>query len=493
MRSLLFFCFCFCLATLAWYADALALERKTFRLSGSPSACLSGNAVIDIVVHDQDVWVAAGEGLSRTGDSGLTWSTWTREHGFGKGGLSALQVRGQEIWIATAYDTLIKDQGSLPAGGGLAYSTDGGGSWTFVPQPKDARDVTSYKPTTTHINNLTYDIALTDSAVWIASFAGGLRRSTDHGATWEIVTVDGAPFDVVGNLDHRMFSVVSDGKALWAGSAGGVHKSTDGGKTWITFTHLNQPRPISGNFVVALAIEKLKDDDLDIVWAATIEALDEGEFRAVSMSMDGGLTWDVVLEGEWAHNFAYRDEAVYVATDNGMFKSTDLGRTWAVFRNMIDSDTGDPLLTTEMYAIGAGPGSWTWLGSSDGLAATPDEGLTWKIFRAFKIPGESGNPQTYAYPNPFSYTRDNLLGGDGHIRFQYRTGSPAEVTVQVYDFSMALVRNVVRDKPRPVPGDYAEAWDGRNDLGETVANGVYFYRLRLSGGGEYWGKVIILN
>jgi hypothetical protein len=184
---------------------------------------------------------------------------------------------------------------------------------------------------------------------------------------------------------------------------------------------------------------------------------------------------------------------VYVATDNGMFKSPDLGMTWTAFRNVVDSETGDPLLTTEMYSVGAGPGNWTWLGSSDGLAATPDEGLTWRIFRAFEIPGESGNPQTYAYPNPFSYTRDNLLGGDGHVRFQYRIGSPAEVTVQVYDFSMALVRNVVQDKPRPVPGDYAEAWDGRNDLGEPVANGVYFYRLRLSGGGEYWGKVIILN
>jgi hypothetical protein len=491
MRSRLFFCFCFCLTALALQSDALSLGRKTFRLSGDPSAGLSGNAVIDIVVRGQDVWVGAGEGLSRTGDFGRTWSTYTRENGFGKGGLSAVQVRGQEIWVATAYDTLIKDQGSLPAGGGLAYSTDGGVSWTFVPQPKDARDVTAYKPTTTHINNLTYDIALTDSAVWIASFAGGLRRSTNHGAAWEIVTVDGAPFDVVGHLSHRMFSVLSDGETLWAGSAGGVHKSTDGGNSWTTFTHQNQLKPISGNFVVAIACQNWQGRK--IVWAATIEALDEGESRAVSISEDGGLTWDVVLEGEWAHNFTCRDGDVYVATDNGMFKSPDLGMTWTAFRNVVDSETGDPLLTTEMYSVGAGPGNWTWLGSSDGLAATPDEGLTWRIFRAFEIPGESGNPQTYAYPNPFSYTRDNLLGGDGHVRFQYRIGSPAEVTVQVYDFSMALVRNVVQDKPRPVPGDYAEAWDGRNDLGEPVANGVYFYRLRLSGGGEYWGKVIILN
>ncbi|MBN1895328.1 hypothetical protein JW906_12575 [bacterium] len=484
-------CFRICLVILAWCAGASALPRKTFHLSGNQPPVLAGNAVIDIVLREQAVWVAAGEGLSLTGDSGLTWRTWTREHGFGKGGLSAVAVRGQEIWIATAYDTLIEGQGSLPAGGGLAYSTDGGGSWTTVPQPKDARDVTSYKPTTTHINNLTYDIALTDSAVWIASFAGGLRRSMDHGATWDIVTVDGAPFDVVGHLSHRMFSVFWDGEVLWAGSAGGVHKSTDGGDSWTTFTHQNQPKSISGNFVVAIGCQRW--DDRKIIWAATIEALDEGEYRAVSRSEDGGLTWDIELEGEWAHNFCCDRQNVFVATDNGVFKSESFGYTWTVFRNVVDSETGDPLLTTEMYSVGAGPGTWTWLGSSDGLAATPDEGLTWKIFRAFEIPGESGNPLTYAYPNPFSYTRDNLLGGDGHVRFQYRTAEPENVTVEVYDFSMALVRNVVQDKPRPVPGDYAEAWDGRNDLGEPVANGVYFYRLRLSGGGEYWGKVIILN
>jgi len=66
------------------------------------------------------------------------------------------------------------------------------------------------------------------------------------------------------------------------------------------------------------------------------------------------------------------------------------------------------------------------------------------------------------------------------------------VTVKVYDFALDLVKTVVKDKPRPA-GDFAEVWDGRNEVGEEVANGVYFYRVELEGEGTFWGKVIVLD
>jgi hypothetical protein len=187
------------------------------------------------------------------------------------------------------------------------------------------------------------------------------------------------------------------------------------------------------------------------------------------------------------------NSAVYVATDGGLYKSLDSGKTWAVFSQIVDEETGEGVYTTEVYSVRIGPGHSLWVGTGDGLARSLDDGMTWKVFRAFQIPGEGGTPKTYAYPNPFSPLRHNLIDGDGHVRLQYRTTVSTRVTVRVYDFGMNLVRTVVEGKDRSLPGDYAEVWDGKNSIGEMVANGVYFYKITLTGEEPLWGKVMVVN
>ena len=36
-------------------------------------------------------------------------------------------------------------------------------------------------------------------------------------------------------------------------------------------------------------------------------------------------------------------------------------------------------------------------------------------------------------------------------------------------------------------------WDGRDEVGETVAYGVYFFRVETSAGDQAFGKVVVLN
>ncbi len=171
---------------------------KRFHELGNPVRGPLSNSINDIQIIGDEVWVGSF-GVTHTSNNGDSWTGFGRADGLGKGSISAMAERNGIIWVATGYDTLVPNSGELAAGGGLSYTTDWGETWQWIPQPIDSLDEDTYAPTTTHIQNLSYDIAITDEAVWIASWGGGLRRSFDTGASWEVVTVDGLPFDVSNN------------------------------------------------------------------------------------------------------------------------------------------------------------------------------------------------------------------------------------------------------------------------------------------------------
>ena len=74
------------------------------------------------------------------------------------------------------------------------------------------------------------------------------------------------------------------------------------------------------------------------------------------------------------------------------------------------------------------------------------------------------------YPNPFN----------PETWIPYQLAKPADVTLTIYDIQGRVVRDL--DLGHQRPGMYqsrarAAHWDGRNDIGEPVASGVYFYTL----------------
>ncbi|MFC1562777.1 hypothetical protein ACFL4Z_01855 [candidate division KSB1 bacterium] len=471
----------------------LSVCRQTTTEIYLPKSSLSrfpANDITDIVVYGNTIWFGTSKGLISTNNDGLNFTLYTHENGLVKGDISTVNVSYDgTIWISTVFDSATSI-GDMEVGGGLSYSTDNGITWNWIPQPVDAITDTAggKKPTTVAVTNVTWDIAFRDNDIWIASWAGGLRKSTDDGKTWEVVTPDGLPFDVLGNLNHRPFSVINAQNGLWLGTAAGINKSTDGGKTWTNYNAQNGSG-ISGNFVNCLAEQTFQGKS--IIWASTWKAEDEEEDYGVSMTENGGLTWKILLVGEKPHAFAFHENEAYVVTDNGLFKTADFGKTWGNFPQIVD-ESGNAIFTTEMYSV-AVKSNDLWVGTGDGLANTSDKGNSWKIFRAFEPTGTEKESATYAYPNPFSPLRHNLIGGEGHVRIQYNTKNNTSVSIKIFDFGMNLVRNLVSDKSRPGGGDYYEVWDGRNENGVIVANGVYFYKLELSGEKTAWGKIVVLN
>ncbi len=456
---------------------------------------LVGNSVTDLIWFNGTLYAAGGRGISVTPDGGVNWQQWTTRDYGGQGGVSAMAIADDgTLWIATAYDTTI-DGNNLQVGGGLRYLSPGSDRWVYIPQPVDARTDTAggMRPTTTTIQNVTFDIAIQDSTIWIASFGGGIRRSTDYGKTWEVVTTDGLPFSALDYLNHRGFAVMVENGNIWVGTADGISKSTDGGHTWQRFTHTNQSQPISGNWVIALAYNPYDGS----VWAATLRALGEDEVTAVSRTKNGGVTWEVFLaeelsDGSFPRNFAFYDSAVYVATENGVYKTVDDGQSWYRIADIHDPVSGERILKNIFYSVATAPATppfhQLWVGASDGLAVTQDNGYTWTIFRSFVSTRERPDPPVYAYPNPFSPFRHE------YVRFQFDVTEATDVQIDILNFAMEKVITLQSDQVAPQQGNFDRSlfWDGRDANGRMVDNGVYFFRARV-GNRVSWGKIVIIN
>ncbi len=129
-----------------------------------------------------------------------------------------------------------------------------------------------------------------------------------------------------------------------------------------------------------------------------------------------------------------------------------------------------------------------WAGSSEGLAVTGNNGYTWTVFRSFVSTRVRTSPAVYAYPNPFSPSRDEP------VRFQFDIKKAGEVSIEIFNFAMERVIRITGFESAPQPGsaDRSLRWDGRDSNGRMVDNGVYFFRAKINGR-MTWGKIVVVN
>lgn len=463
------------------------------------------------------VWFGTSGGLTRTTDNGESWQHFRDNEAFQPHGIFSVHLGTTTIWTSTGFRKETT-AGSQQAGSGYTYSRDNGDTWYYVEQPLDDFDVDTLDygenripvlGITTDVNNITYSMSTLGDKVWTASFAGGLRKSEDFGETWERVILPPDYLDSIqpeddldfalspvagqlipeGHLNHRVFGVhVARDSSIWAGTANGVNLSVDGGTSWRKFNHQNQFNGILGNWVIKIADQQLPDGTLRI-WTTNWRAEDPGERYGVSYTDDHGETWTNVLHNIQAYDFAFRGQIVYVATEEGVKRSDDGGETWVSSGSIVDTENRQRLVTREVLSVTASS-DYVWVGTPEGIARTEDHpgsmfGYVWKIFRTFTP--VAGTNTTYAYPNPFSPSFTVT-------RFHYATNNAnATVSVDIFDFAMNRVRTVIRNADRQGNREHDEIWDGTDDNGTIVPNGVYFYRVTIDGENEQWGKVMVLR
>ncbi len=369
---------------------------------------------------------------------------------------------------------------SLGEGFSLARSTDRGATWTqrFFGTPA-------------------YDIAFRDSTLWLG-IQGGLSFSSDNGQTFRSVLVRDT-LTKLSLVGRSVISLFTDSGLVAAGTTDGWAFSTSVfGQNWNVFrTEGEEAQKVKrffyptlpGNFVVALGVQKTVTDK--IIWAGAHQTDISGERNAVSWSSDDGVTWNPAFLDTLAWNFAFWGDTVWVATSSGLFRSPNKGQSWQ-YVPIVDDSAGTSFSNNvEILSVRQVSPSVIWAGSTDGAAVSSDTGRTWTIFRRFLSVGSgpgTADAEVYAAPVPFSPLR-----GLGVCRFHYRSLQNSNVTIEIFDFSMRRVKTVIKDAPRQcgVQCD-SDEWDGRNEKGELVANGTYFFRIDF-GNEKKWGKVVVLK
>jgi len=351
---------------------------------------------------------------------------------------------------------------------------------------------------------------------WLAAARSGLRRTTDGGETWSRVVLPpdtaaairpdepndftvGPPLnDGRGQRNHFVFSaLVDETGTVWAGTAAGVNRSrpediVDGERGWQHVIADGTRTFLTGNSVIRIAEQPLPGRNP--VWLATW-ALDPTDRFGVTYTLDGGETYRQTLIGERIYDFAFRGSTVYAASDRGLFVSPDGGRSWTLGTTFplaegetdaLPSDLGIRAVATTSRAL--------WLGTTDGLLRSTNEGRTWEVFRtrAAVNPEEPSDTvpdvATYAYENPFSPANDEF------VRIVYAVDGPGSVEINIYDFGMNRVRTI-RDDVSAADADRGDAettWNGTDEGGLRLPNGPYLYTVDAPGG-TYRGKILIVE
>jgi len=232
----------------------------------------------------------------------------------------------------------------------------------------------------------------TASTWFIGSVGGGVWKTTDAGATWEVLT-DNFPVLSVQSLAMAP----SDPDVMYAGTGesfynidtingNGILKTTDRGLTW---THLAQTvdNPAFNN--VARIVVHPTNPDV-VLAATTVGRYKESVLPRSSIfkSVDGGLTWTEKYASTTIGTFNRVKKIQQIVADpanfnvlyatideGGLLKSTNAGETWTPINTGIADFTGrfelaiSPVNTSRLYAAAEGAShSELWISTNGGAS-----------------------------------------------------------------------------------------------------------------------------
>ncbi len=395
--------------------------------NGASWKTINSSFTVCIVASGSNIFAGTASGVILSTDNGNTWSTTS---------------------MTSSVNALaLKDTNIFAVGGGIFRSTNKGVSWKAVDSGLvgNQNSVTNIAVSDNklyactyagvclstdngdHWTGLSYQLftncVTVNGSTIFAGTPGGMVRSTDNGTSWNDDN-NGFPLESSG-FRPSILSFAAVGSNTFTGTTSGVFLSTDYGTSW---TAVNNGLPASPSQVFSLAA---RDSNL---FAAT--------YKGVFFSTNNGTSWTSTnvgiigsevfsLVGDGSNIFAHTNSSVFastnngadwadvdstlpstyiqsftvdasnvfaVATFNGIFISSNHGKTW-------DSINGGIMDTTHPIAlVTSGPNL---------VAATQDHGLFYSSNSGTSWIVSNGGPR---YPRSLSSIDSNIfVGGDNGL------------------------------------------------------------------------------
>lgn len=93
--------------------------------------------------------------------------------------------------------------------------------------------------------------------------------------------------------------------------------------------------------------------------------------------------------------------------------------------------------------------------------------------------------RSYNFPNPFK-------AGQQVTQVRYVLEEPGAVRIEVFDMSNRLVRTVLDNVDKAAGEHIEDGWDGKDEVGNIVGNGVYLCRIQTAAFTDYV-KIVVSN
>ncbi len=439
-------------------------------------------------------------GLAQSNDSGLTWfSSWTGtpfpntfyDLAFDPNSPGIMYGAGSaDHDIPTGWG---QSQDTPDYPGGPVVSFDYGKTWTAM----------SFSGLTTKSwTQGTYPYPCTGIAVdaagtslYITQYGDGVYKAVKSGGVWGAWTKLSVPaingnnhfYKVKVHKDGTIFAglvgrITYSGGTWGSGSwqtpdAGGVYMSNNGGSTW---SNIAQNVYLGNTPLYNPRLFEVDPENSSIVYlcaAASRNGSDYGVYKTAN----GGASWTkFVFSGTYNQTYGMatpetisidpsNTSVLYLSSnDNSLWKSPDGGSTWSAISFPflpIDNVRVDPVNNC-LYICSYGSGVWT--NATEATQPPPSGGTT--------------SVNVVVFPNPC-----NIAAG-GNVKIAAILVQP--IAVEIYNSSGSLVRRLTAFSQ--ASNGYYSVWDGKNNAGDTVAQGIYLYSI-ITPAGKKTGKIGIIK
>ena len=361
---------------------------------------------------------------------------------------------------------------------------------------------------TTDIQNVSYGVGIQGDYIYAASWAGSLRRFnyTVDVPSWQVVplpmdhqdsldcnSIDISSYQVnpIGNYienqdcgyefdNHKVFSVYSVEDTLWVGTANGINKGIVYSDECIDWQHLTASQfGFYDDWIIGFENQILDNGNTNRLWAITWDREYSGSQLIYggppSYTDDGGVTWNVPSELDnknlLTYNISSSSENIYVSSDQGLFISSNYQA-----ENLWDSFILPSSISTESVLDAE------HLESFDNIFIATAQGVCMYNGETFDCESSDGNinESFYAYPNPLNFEQTNQL------TFVY-SGEELNINGDIVIYDLAM------DRVAKISGDGITRWNGQNDFGDRVSNGVYIAKYNHKNGDNYLFNIMVIN